>query len=65
MRTTIILRDDLVTRAMKETGIQEKTKLIHMGLEALIEKSARQRLINLLGTMKKAEAPHRRKVGHR
>ncbi len=35
MRTTLILRDDLVERAAAMTGIHDKTALVHAGLEAL------------------------------
>ena len=50
MRTTIILRDDLLHRAMTLTGTREKTALVHAGLDALIEKNARERLAALAGT---------------
>lgn len=52
MRTTLILDDEIIARARELTGIQEKTKLIHMGLEALIQKGASKRLAALGGTMK-------------
>ena len=32
MRTTVILNDDLVAKAREYTGINEKTRLIHLGL---------------------------------
>ena len=41
MRTTLILRDDLVKKAAKLTGIDEKTALVHAGLEALSRVSPR------------------------
>lgn len=53
MRTTIILKDDLVRQAMDMTGIKEKTALIHAGLLALLEQAARNRLIALGGAGKK------------
>ncbi len=40
MRTTVILNDDLVAKAREYTGIKEKTRLIHLGLEALIQREA-------------------------
>ncbi|OGR84264.1 MAG: antitoxin, partial [Elusimicrobia bacterium RIFCSPLOWO2_01_FULL_54_10] len=51
MRTTLILKDDIYRRAADLTGMHEKTALIHAGLEALIEKKARERLAALAGTM--------------
>jgi hypothetical protein len=34
MRTTLVLRDDLVATARALTKIDEKTALVHAGLEA-------------------------------
>lgn len=59
MRTTLIIKDEIVEKAMELTGIKGKTELIHAGLEALIAKCARDRLIALGGTDKKAKAPRR------
>ncbi len=47
MRRTIILRDDLVKKAAKLTGIDEKTALLHAGLEALIARESARRLAAL------------------
>lgn len=48
-------------KAATLTGITEKTALVHAGLEALIEKKARERLAALGGSDPKAEAGHRRR----
>jgi Arc/MetJ family transcription regulator len=61
MRTTLNLDDDLVARAQRSTGISEKTKLIHLGLEALIEREAARRLAALGGTDPNAEAAPRQR----
>ncbi|OHB75978.1 MAG: antitoxin [Planctomycetes bacterium RBG_16_59_8] len=61
MRTTLILRDDLVEEARRLTNIREKTALIHQGLEALIEKFARARLRLLGGTERRLRPIPRRK----
>jgi Arc/MetJ family transcription regulator len=53
MRTTIILSDDLINKAIQETGINEKTKLIHMGLELLIQQKSMEKLANLYGSAPK------------
>ena len=50
MRTTLILRDDILKRAAELAGITEKTALVHAGLEALIEKKSRERLAALGGS---------------
>ena len=63
MRTTIILKDDLINKAMELTEIREKTALIHLGLEALIEKKSRERLIALGGTEHRLTRPRRRRAG--
>jgi Arc/MetJ family transcription regulator len=61
MRTTLILDEDLLTRAAQLTGIREKTALIHAGLEALIAREAGKRLAALGGTEPKlAGIPRRR-----
>jgi Arc/MetJ family transcription regulator len=65
MRTTIIIKDDVLERARELTGIEEKTALIHAGLQALIEKKARERLIALGGSDPKAVTGRRRRYDTR
>ena len=60
MRTTLNLKDDLIEKAQKLSKINEKTKLINAGLEALIEKHSRIRLKALAGTEKKIKQVPRR-----
>ncbi|HBL16355.1 MAG TPA: DUF2191 domain-containing protein [Elusimicrobia bacterium] len=60
MRTTLILRDDILKRAAQLSGTTEKTALVHAGLEALIEKKARERLAALGGS-----EPRLRKIRRR
>jgi Arc/MetJ family transcription regulator len=50
MRTTLIINAELLERARQMTGIQEKTALVHAGLEALIAREAAKRLAALAGT---------------
>ena len=57
----MILKDEVLQRAVELTGIQEKTVLVHAGLEALIEKKVRERLIALGGTMPGFRAGRRRR----
>ena len=49
MRTTLDLDEDLVRRALAETGARTKTEVIEMGLRALLEREARRRLKALFG----------------
>lgn len=59
MRTTLILDDTLLERAMKMTGITEKTAVVHAGLEALIARVSAKRLARLGGSDPAAEAAPR------
>ena len=61
MRTSLILKEDLLKRASELTKITEKTALIHEGLRALIEKQARARLAALGGTEKQVRPVPRRR----
>ena len=61
MRTTLNLDDDLVAEARRLSGIQEKTALVHAGLEALIARAAALRLAKLGGTQPGLELPRRRR----
>jgi Arc/MetJ family transcription regulator len=51
MRTTLNIDDDLLDQAGKYTGETEKTALVRMGLQALIEREAARRLAALGGKM--------------
>lgn len=61
MRTTLILDDALIERARRLTGIDEKTALVHAGLEALIARAAARRLAALSGSMSDLTAVPRRR----
>jgi Arc/MetJ family transcription regulator len=61
MRTTLIIKDDVLKRAAQLTGLREKTALVHAGLEALIEKKARERLVALGGSAPNFRAGRRRR----
>lgn len=62
MRTTLILKDHLLKTAQEMTGIQEKTALVHRGLELLIQEAAAQRLAQLGGSDRKAKAAPRKRA---
>ena len=62
MRTTIIIKKDVLAKAAKLTGVQGKTALVHMGLEALISRASAERLARLGGTERGLRPiPRRRK----
>ena len=61
MRTTLILKPELLEKAANLTLIKEKTALIHEGLKALIEKYSAQRLAAIGGKMPKIKLIPRRK----
>ncbi len=65
MRTTLNIEDKLLDRAVKLTGIKEKTSLVKFGLEALIALESAKRLARLAGTEKKLKMTPRRRSGER
>ena len=67
MRTTLNIDDALLAQAREYTGETEKTALVRMGLEALIQREAARRLAALGGTMRSLSVPARRRmpVAHR
>lgn len=61
MRTTIALDDDLLERARRLTGLDERTALVREALQALIARESARRLARLGGSEPKAKpAPRRR-----
>ncbi len=61
MRTTLNLDDALLDQARRLTGIDQKTALLHAGLEALIARESARRLAALGGTEPGITAPPRRR----
>ncbi|HAI10882.1 MAG TPA: DUF2191 domain-containing protein [Phycisphaerales bacterium] len=61
MRTTLNIDDDTLNRAAELTGIKEKTKLVRLGLEALIARESAQRLAAMGGTDKQVKPVRRRR----
>ena len=49
MRTTLNIDDQLLVEASRITGVEEKTSLVRMGLEALIYQEAAKRLAAMEG----------------
>lgn len=61
MRTTLIIKDDILSKASALTGVKEKTALVHLGLEALIARESAARLARLGGTDKRVTSIPRRR----
>ncbi|HCC69220.1 MAG TPA: DUF2191 domain-containing protein [Nitrospiraceae bacterium] len=64
MRTTLNIKDELLKKAAKLTGIKEKTSLVELGLEALIARESSKRLAKLGGTEKRLTTIPRRRIGN-
>ncbi len=61
MRTTLNIKDDILEKAIRLTGIKEKTSLVNKGLEALIALESSKRLAMLGGTEKAVKMIKRRR----
>ena len=61
MRTTLNIDDDLIREAARLTGLQEKTALVHRGLEALVARESARRLAALGGSEKELRPIPRRR----
>jgi Arc/MetJ family transcription regulator len=61
MRTTLIIEDELVERARELTGIDEKTALVHAGLQALIARESALRLAAMGGSQPELRSIPRRR----
>jgi Arc/MetJ family transcription regulator len=48
MRTTVDLDEDLLSRAIKESGIHQKTALLEEGLRLIVAQCAQRRMAILL-----------------
>ena len=60
MRTTITLDDDLLEKAMRLTGITDRTPLIRESLKAIIARESGRRLALLGGSMPELQLTPRR-----
>jgi len=61
MRTTLNIDDDLLRRARQLTGVDEKTALVRLGLEALIARESARRLAALGGSQPRLKSVRRRR----
>ncbi|TVQ03156.1 MAG: type II toxin-antitoxin system VapB family antitoxin [Balneolaceae bacterium] len=62
MKTTLNIDTRILDKARSLTGVKRKTTLVHMGLEALIERESARRLAKLGGTQKDVPPVPRRRV---
>ena len=63
MRTTLNIDDELLKKAARLSGVDEKTSLVKLGLEALIARESARRLADLGGKEKKLKNIRRRRAG--
>ena len=61
MRTTVILDDALVEKAVALAGVKERGALLREALTALIERESARRLAHLGGSEPALEVPERRR----
>jgi len=62
MRTTLNLDDDLLAEALRLSGLDEKTAVIHEGLKALIAREKARRLARLGGSELQLTSVPRRRI---
>ncbi|HMK57044.1 MAG TPA: type II toxin-antitoxin system VapB family antitoxin [Dissulfurispiraceae bacterium] len=62
MRTTLNIEDELIEKAMRLTGIREKTSLVKLGLQALVARESAKRLAKMGGTQKGLTTVPRRRA---
>jgi Arc/MetJ family transcription regulator len=63
MRTTLEIDADALAKAARLTGVRTKTKLVRMGLDALIARESARKLAALGGSDPKARSIPRRRPG--
>jgi Arc/MetJ family transcription regulator len=62
MRTTLIIDDELLSKAQELSGIREKTAVLHAGLQALISRENARRLAALGGSERALKPISRRRT---
>lgn len=62
MRTTLIIDDELLSKAQELSGIREKTAVLHAGLQALISRESARRLAALGGSERALKPIARRRT---
>jgi len=62
MRTTLIIDDELLSKAQELSGLREKTAVLHAGLQALISRENARRLAALGGSERALKPIPRRRA---
>ncbi len=62
MKVTLNVDDKLIAKASELTGVQARTVLVRMGLEALSAQQSARRLAKLGGTEKQLGRPRRHRM---
>jgi Arc/MetJ family transcription regulator len=62
MKTTLNIDDGILAQASRLTGVNEKTSLVRMGLEALVARYSARRLAALGGSEPSAKHIPRRRT---
>jgi Arc/MetJ family transcription regulator len=62
MRTTLNIDDKMLKKAAELTGVEEKTSLVRLGLQALIANESSRRLARLGGSQKGLRPIPRRRM---
>ena len=52
MRTNIVIDDDLMAQALKDTGLDTKKDVVEQGLKLLVKRSKQQSIRSLRGKIK-------------
>lgn len=52
MRTNIVIDDDLMTEALKASGLKTKKEAVEQGLKLLVQRSQQQEIRKLRGRIK-------------
>jgi Arc/MetJ family transcription regulator len=52
MRTNIVIDDDLMTEAIKASGLKTKKEVVEEGLKLIIQRSKQQAIRELRGNLK-------------
>jgi Arc/MetJ family transcription regulator len=63
MRTTVTVDDELLEEVQRLTGIKERSVLIRMGLEALVQRECSRRLARMGGSQPDLKDIPRRRPG--
>lgn len=61
MRTTVVLDDELLAKAQEYSGVTEKSALLRLALETLVQREAARRLARLGGIAPDLKLPPRRR----